>query len=336
MASETKGEARMGAEQIGNFLPVPLPHAQTLLGACGERDCLAPVVPPKCLFPWQGLTPQTALSPKLCILPEPCGESQNPESQIPKHQNPISILLLMWSCESRTPPFLPASVCSSVKRGPQLVQGGEGSCHLLCPPPGVFSCCLCSFLISSQQRRSCCRTDPSSLLIINFYCSSHRKHVCRWPGVAVGAVTWPPILLSSQLLRSVKGFRLSLRRIEQREALKDVTPGYTSLGRDLHQLCKRLHAGFEAQRRCRARGSRPCTGWWLLPTPGSSSHVWGSVGSNPLPAASPLSCVLLRRKIFGVVVFKHKSRTSWGNILLKGCLQTGWEAFALRDAAMGK
>jgi len=72
------------------------------------------------------------------------------------------------------------------------------------PSPVFFPRCLCSFLISSQQRRSCRGLDPSSLLIINFYCSSHRKHVCRWLGVAAAAVTRPPILLSSQLLRSVK------------------------------------------------------------------------------------------------------------------------------------
>lgn len=44
-----------------------------------------------------------------------------------------------------------------------------------------------------------------------------------------------------------KGFRLSLRRIEQREAPKDVTPGYISLGCDSRQLCKCSHAEFEAQ-----------------------------------------------------------------------------------------
>lgn len=55
----------MGAEQIGNFLPIPLPHAQTLLGACGEQERLSPVVPPKVFSPsvGGGLTPTSCSGP---------------------------------------------------------------------------------------------------------------------------------------------------------------------------------------------------------------------------------------------------------------------------------
>lgn len=109
MASGTKGQARVGAGQIGNFLPVPLPCAQS----CWEQGCLAPVAPPKACGPLGGTDPRQLLWP----LKELRGETQNADTPNPKQQNPISVLLLMRSCESRTP-GPPASVG---ERGPQLI-----------------------------------------------------------------------------------------------------------------------------------------------------------------------------------------------------------------------
>lgn len=212
MVGGTKEEARTGAEQIGNFLPVPLPRAQTLLGS---RAAFPPWSPQKCVVPWGGLTPHQLLWPIL----ELGGETQNPDTPNPKQQNPVSVLLLTWSCESRTPVPQPQPPLI-----PERCWGGTGvPCRV--PPRRHFPLPLqFSYLFPAKLQLR--RPDPSSLLIINFYCSSRREHVCRWAGVAVAAVTRRLLLLSSQLLN--RGFRLSPRRIEQREALKDVAPGCTS------------------------------------------------------------------------------------------------------------
>lgn len=106
---EQKGRQEWGLHRLGisclALSPVPK--------RCWEQGCLSPVAPPKACGPLGGTDPRQLLWP----LKELHGETQNADTPNPKQQNPISVLLLMWSCESRTP-GPPASVG---ERAPQLI-----------------------------------------------------------------------------------------------------------------------------------------------------------------------------------------------------------------------
>lgn len=165
----------MGAEQIGNFLPVPRPPAQTLLGTCGADGCQVCSTgghsalrwPPKCSdrVPPSPLASPSPLNPdppnpRLCLTP---GVELR---ELRSFVFPPGLSLLLW------------------EMGPRAVPGPS-------PHPGARSRCLGSFLISSQQCRSCRGPDPSGLLIINFYCSARREHVCSQPGAGGTFVASP-------------------------------------------------------------------------------------------------------------------------------------------------
>lgn len=150
MASGTKGEARMGAEQIGNFLPFPLPRSQTLLGMFCNVGALGCPAVPKAF----ALSAAGALKPHIPNLQPWCGA-------VGAGKSPILILLR--------------------NSGPRSSWGPVHLCwEHTCPPPlARFPSTSAIFFISSQQCRSCRGLDPCGLLIINFYCCpSADSRVC--------------------------------------------------------------------------------------------------------------------------------------------------------------
>lgn len=158
MASGTKGEARMGAEQIENFLPFPLPRSQTLLGMFCNVGALGCPAVPKAF----ALSAAGALKPHIPNLQPWCGA-------VGAGKSPILILLR--------------------NSGPRSSWGPVHLCwEHTCPPPlGTFSLHLCNFLYLFPAMSQL--PWPGSMWLINNQLLL--LPVCRQPCV------WDSVLLSS-------------------------------------------------------------------------------------------------------------------------------------------